>query len=122
MLGIAFVPLLLADLAGLVAPQLDDSAVGTAVDVAALLTTACILALGTAVVAPIEMDTIVALARDRLVATHYGLYNTVCGVGILLGNLGTGWALDLARSAGLARRPGSYCPPWLWPRSTGVGC
>ena len=33
------------------------------------------------------------------------LYNTICGVGILLGNLGTGWALDLARSAGLAPAP-----------------
>lgn len=88
-LGIAFVPLLLADLVGLVVPQLDDSAFRTAVDVVALLSTACILALGTAVVAPFEMDTIVALSRDRLVATHYGLYNTVCGVGILLGNLGS---------------------------------
>lgn len=104
-LGLAFVPLLLADLAGLAAPQLVDPTVGTAVDVAALLATAFILALGTAVVAPFEMDTIVALSRDRLVATHYGLYNTVCGVGILLGNLGTGWALDLARSAGLAPAP-----------------
>ncbi len=56
--------------------------------------------LGTAVVFQFELDTIVALSWDRLVATHYGLYNTVCGVGILLGNLGTGWVLGVARSAG----------------------
>ncbi|SDC23363.1 MDR family MFS transporter [Actinokineospora iranica] len=71
---------------------------------AALLLSAALLALGTIVVFPFELDMIVTLARDRLVATHYGLYNTIVGVGILLGNLLTGTALDLARAAGL---------PWL---------
>jgi hypothetical protein len=63
------------------------------------------VAVGTAIVLPFEMDTIVLLSRNRLVATHYGLYNTVCGIGILAGNAGTGWAIDLARSAGVPPAP-----------------
>lgn len=103
-LGVAFVPLLITDVLLLLAPD-TPAAVGRVLDVAALLATAALLAIGTAVVLPFEMDTIVGLARDRLVATHYGFYNTVCGVGILLGNAGTGWAIDLARSAGAAYAP-----------------
>ncbi|WP_329120430.1 MFS transporter [Streptomyces sp. NBC_01465] len=61
--------------------------------VAGLLLCAAVLAVGTAVLYPYEMDTIVALSGGRWVATHYGLYNTVCGIGITLGNLGTGWLL-----------------------------
>ena len=64
---------------------------------------ALLLALGTMIAYPFEMDTIVRLSGDRLVATHYGLYNTICGVGITLGNLLTGAALDAARAAGRAR-------------------
>ncbi|GAA1381293.1 hypothetical protein GCM10009613_06980 [Pseudonocardia kongjuensis] len=102
-LGAAFVPLLLADT--LLAEV--GAVAATVVGVAALLATAALLAIGTAVVLPFEMDTIVGLARNRLVATHYGFYNTVCGVGILLGNAGTDWAIDLARSAG------ALYAPWL---------
>ncbi|AHH98188.1 MFS transporter [Kutzneria viridogrisea] len=72
---------------------------------AALVLAAALLALATSVVFPFEMDTIVALAGNRLVATHYGLYNTVVGTGILLGNLVTGSALDLARAAGVPALP-----------------
>ena len=63
----------------------------------ALLATT-LLTLGTAIAYPFEMDTIVTLARGRLVATHYGFYNTLSGVGITLGNLATGvlWDLGLA--------------------------
>ncbi|NUR61403.1 MAG: hypothetical protein HOV87_22485 [Catenulispora sp.] len=53
----------------------------------ALATTVALLACGTALVYPLEMDTIVTLAADRLIATHDGLYNTVCGLGITIGNL-----------------------------------
>jgi predicted MFS family arabinose efflux permease len=66
----------------------------------ALALAAGLLAMGTAVVFPFEMDTVVRLAQGRLVATHYGFYNTVAGAGILVGNLGTGAVLDLAREAG----------------------
>jgi MFS family permease len=103
-LGAAFVPMLAADSLLLVWPAVGPGP-ATAIGIVALLLTAALLAVGTAVVLPFEMDTIVALSRDRLVATHYGFYNTVCGVGILLGNVGTGWAVDLARSAGLAPIP-----------------
>lgn len=63
----------------------------------ALLATT-LLTLGTAIAYPFEMDTIVTLARGRLVATHYGFYNTLSGIGITLGNLATGvlWDLGLA--------------------------
>ncbi|MEK6467205.1 MDR family MFS transporter [Pseudonocardia alni] len=104
MLGVAFVPLLAAD--GLLVALPDVNAmIATVLGVTALLSTAALLAIGTAVVLPFEMDTIVGLARNRLVATHYGFYNTVCGVGILLGNAGTGWAIDLARSLGAPYAP-----------------
>ncbi|MET8684749.1 MFS transporter [Streptomyces sp. NPDC004732] len=77
---------------------------------------ALLLALGTMIAYPFEMDTIVRLAEDRLVATHYGLYNTICGVGITLGNLLTGVALDAAREAGMSALP------WLALLLLGLGC
>ncbi|MEV5652613.1 MFS transporter [Nocardia sp. NPDC052254] len=74
---------------------------GTATAVVALLVSAAILAVGTAAVFPFEMDTVVSLSGGNLVATHYGFYNTIVGVGILIGNLATGVVLGAARSAGL---------------------
>ena len=66
---------------------------------AALLISAALLAVGTATVFPFEMDSVVSLAGNRLVATHYGFYNTIVGVGILIGNLATGAVLGAAREA-----------------------
>jgi MFS family permease len=63
---------------------------------AAALTCVLVLSLGTALVCPFEMDRVVALSGGRLVATHYGLYNTVAGVGIAVGNLLIGLLLDTA--------------------------
>ncbi|MFE0019711.1 MDR family MFS transporter [Amycolatopsis sp. NPDC059021] len=96
LLAIAFLPPLLAT--GRTGPG------GQAGAAAALLLTAALLALGTAAIFPFEMDTIIGLSGERLVATHYGFYNTIVGVGILLGNLFTGSVFDLARAAGY---------PWL---------
>jgi MFS family permease len=96
-LGLAFVPAILGGWAG-------------------LILCAALLALGTMVVFPFEMDKIVSLSGDRLVATHYGLYNTVVGVGILLGNLLTGIAFDAAARAGVP------WVPWLALTSVGLGC
>ncbi|MGW3473227.1 MDR family MFS transporter [Saccharopolyspora sp. NPDC000995] len=70
-----------------------------------LVLSAGLLALAQVIVFPFEMDTIVTLSRNRIVATHYGLYNTVCGVGIMVGNLATGGVLDYARSSGLPMLP-----------------
>lgn len=49
-------------------------------------------------------------------ATHYGLYNTICGVGITLGNLLTGVVLDAARDAGMSALP------WLALLALGLAC
>ncbi|MCW1958124.1 MAG: MFS transporter [Mycobacterium sp.] len=73
---------------------------GTAAAAAALLIAAALLALGSAAVFPFEMDTVVGLARNRLVATHYGFYNTIVGTGILLGNLATGTLIQVAERLG----------------------
>lgn len=84
-MGLAFVPLALT-------PRGSASAV-----LVSLVAAVVLLAAGSAIVYPFEMDTVVALSGDRLVATHYGLYNTVSGLGVTLGNLGTGALWDFAR-------------------------
>ncbi|WP_327341545.1 MFS transporter [Streptomyces europaeiscabiei] len=100
-MGLAFVPLLVAT-----ALPVPDGGVGlwllAAVPPAL---SALLLAIGTMIAYPFEMDTIVRLSGNRLVATHYGLYNTICGIGITLGNLLTGAALDAARAAGMSALP-----------------
>ncbi|WP_370413971.1 MFS transporter [Streptomyces fradiae] len=92
---------------------------------AALLLCAAVLAVANAVLYPYEMDTVVALSRGRWVATHYGLYNTVCGIGITLGNLGTGVLLDATGwSAGQSTgwSTGRAAVPWLVLCAVGLGC
>lgn len=66
----------------------------------ALVVAAAVLAVGSAAVFPFEMDTVVSLAENRLVGTHYGFYNTIVGIGILAGNLATGALMQAARDAG----------------------
>ncbi|HYZ22131.1 MAG TPA: MFS transporter [Rhodopila sp.] len=73
---------------------------GTAAAVVAVLVSAALLAVGSAAVFPFEMDTVVALSEGRLIATHYGFYNTVVGVGILIGNLVTGSLMEAAQHFG----------------------
>ncbi|WP_055527931.1 MFS transporter [Streptomyces graminilatus] len=111
-MGVAFVPLLVAT-----ALPVPDEGVGRGLLATVPPTLAALLlALGTMIAYPFEMDTIVRLSGDRLVATHYGLYNTICGVGITLGNLLTGAALDAARSAGMSALP------WLALLVLGLAC
>ncbi|MFI1370278.1 MFS transporter [Streptomyces griseochromogenes] len=111
-MGLAFVPLLAATAVGV-----PDEGIGRRLLAAVPPTLAALLlALGTMIAYPFEMDTIVQLSGDRLVATHYGLYNTICGIGITLGNLLTGAALDAARSAGMSALP------WLALLVLGVAC
>ncbi|TGA95664.1 MFS transporter [Streptomyces palmae] len=102
-MGAAFLPLA-------VAPA--RSATGS---LAALVVAVAVLAAAAAVVYPFEMDTVVALSGDTLVATHYGLYNTVSGLGITLGNLALGALWDAAHAEA----------PWLvWTvlALIGAGC
>ena len=68
--------------------------------IASLVVAAAVLAVGSAAVFPFEMDTVVSLANNRLVGTHYGFYNTIVGIGILAGNLATGALMQAARAAG----------------------
>lgn len=111
-MGVAFVPLLLAT-----AMPVPDGGIGlwllAAVPPAL---SALLLAVGTMIAYPFEMDTIVRLSGGRLVATHYGLYNTICGIGITLGNLLTGVALDAARNGGVAALP------WIALLLLGLAC
>ncbi|MEV4253173.1 MFS transporter [Spirillospora sp. NPDC049652] len=83
-MGVAFLPLVVA-----------ASMPHTALMGIALVAAVAGLAAAGAVVYPLEMDTVVALSGNRLVATHYGFYNTVSGLGITLGNLGTGALWDV---------------------------
>ncbi|WP_411121841.1 MFS transporter [Streptomyces sp. x-19] len=100
-MGLAFVPLALS-------PRGSATAVLVSLVVAVVL-----LAAGSAIVYPFEMDTVVALSGNRLVATHYGFYNTVSGLGITLGNLGTGALWDVA---------GRHHATWLtWAALTATG-
>ncbi|TLS43372.1 MFS transporter [Streptomyces montanus] len=111
-MGVAFVPLLVAT-----AVPVPESGVGLWLLAAVPPTLAALLlAIGTMIAYPFEMDTIVRLSGDRLVATHYGLYNTICGVGITLGNLLTGAALDAAREAGMPALP------WISLLALGLAC
>ncbi|ASU85842.1 MFS transporter [Nocardiopsis gilva YIM 90087] len=68
--------------------------------------TAALLGLGGVLVYPFEMDTVVRLSGDRLVATHYGLYNTVSGLAITGGNLAVGAMLEFDA-------PIAATVPWL---------
>ncbi|VBA57017.1 Multidrug resistance protein MdtH [Mycobacterium attenuatum] len=68
----------------------DAHRLGTRAAVAALLMSAAMLAVASAAVFPFEMHIVMSLSDDRLVATHYGFYNTIIGVGILAGNAAIG--------------------------------
>jgi MFS family permease len=91
--------------AAMLPPALPAALLGRDLTFAPLLVSCALLSLGTLIVFPFEMDTIATLARNRLVATHYGLYSTIVGVGILAGNLFTGTALSWAQGAGVPALP-----------------
>ncbi|QSE92005.1 MFS transporter [Rhodococcus pseudokoreensis] len=103
-LAAAFIPLVLFPAA---------TTAGTAAAIAALLICAALLALGTAALFPFEMNTVVTLSRDRIVATHYGFYNTVVGIGIMLGNLATGTIFGFLQDENL--------PALVWAALVGIG-
>ncbi|WP_324784500.1 MFS transporter [Streptomyces sp. H51] len=83
---------------------------------ASLVAAVVLLAAGSAVVYPFEMDIVVTLSGERLVATHYGLYNTVSGLGITLGNLVTGALWDFAE------RHDARWLTWSVLSCTGIAC
>ena len=81
-----------------------------------VLGTAVLLSLATMIIYPFEMATIATFGGRHLVGTYYGLYSTLAGIGIAVGNLLTGWALDLGARAGLPSLP------WLALALIGLGC
>ncbi|MCH9729384.1 MAG: MFS transporter [Actinomycetia bacterium] len=89
------------------------SAAGTTPAVVAVLMSAALLAIGTIAIFPFEMNTVVSLAGNQLVATHYGLYNTIVGIGILAGNLATGAIFGYAHQ--------HHIPQLLWGLLAGLG-
>ncbi|WP_369217350.1 MDR family MFS transporter [Streptomyces flavofungini] len=85
---------------------------GGVAGVVALALCAALLAWGGALLYPFEMDTVVRLSGDRLVATYYGAYNTVSGIAISLGNLAVGALFDT----------GVRWLPWAVLAATGLVC
>ncbi|MGI8336512.1 MFS transporter [Actinomadura scrupuli] len=79
----------------------------------AVIACTILLTLGSALIYPFEMDTVVGLSTGRLVATHYGLYNTIAGIAIATGNLLTGALLDTAGTGPL---------PWITLTTLGAAC
>ncbi|MFE6760624.1 MDR family MFS transporter [Streptomyces sp. NPDC057684] len=88
-MGCAFLPLL---------PGPHHSAHGVAArfGLGGLVVCAALLAAGSALLYPFEMDTLVRLSGERLVATYYGAYSTVSGIAVAVGNLAVGSLFDLA--------------------------
>ncbi|MDW5614871.1 MULTISPECIES: MDR family MFS transporter [Mycolicibacterium] len=103
-LAVSFLPLIVLP---------DDERAGRIAAATALLIATAVLAVGSAAVFPFEMDTVVSLADNRLIGTHYGFYNTIVGVGILVGNLATGSLMQLTREVGQ--------PELLWVLLTVIG-
>jgi hypothetical protein len=103
-MGLAFLPLVLTPPGA------------TLAILAALVAAVTLLAVGSAVAYPFEMDTVLRLSGNQLVATHYGLYNTVSGLGITLGNLAVGalW--------GFAQQHDALWLAWCVLTAVGLGC
>ncbi|GLW06480.1 putative ABC transporter, permease protein [Microtetraspora sp. NBRC 13810] len=114
LMGAAFLPPALASATGAAGAPLGGLA--HAVALVPVLCTAALLGLATMVVYPFEMATVVTFAGPRLVATYYGLYSTLSGIGIAAGNLLTGWLLDLGSASGVPALP------WAVLALIGAGC
>lgn len=109
-MGVVFLPLL----PGPYADAHGVAAIGAGAG--ALAGCAALLAWGSALLYPFEMDTIVQLSGERLVATRYGAYNTASGIAIALGNLAVGGLFDEAQ------RTGTPWLPWVALAATRLLC
>ncbi|MEV0973491.1 MDR family MFS transporter [Microtetraspora glauca] len=99
-MGVGFVPVLLAaQFAGRPGDLPYGLGVAPAVATAILLTAAGML------IFPFEMAMISTLGSPELTGTYYGLYNAFSGIGILLGNLASGWAMDVGDARGFPALP-----------------
>ncbi|GHE12758.1 MFS transporter [Streptomyces alanosinicus] len=96
----------------LVLPGPEEGAGGLVAGGLSLALCAALLAWGGALLYPFEMDTVIRLSGDRLIATYYGAYNTVSGIAISLGNLVVGALFDT----------GVRWLPWTALAVTGLMC
>jgi MFS family permease len=106
LMAVSFLPLVAY---GLAAP----GGTGPPALLSAVIACTLLLTLGNALIYPFEMATIIGLSTDRLVATHYGLYNTIAGIAIAVGNLLSGALLDTAGTGPL---------PWITLAALGAAC
>ncbi|MGW0589117.1 MFS transporter [Streptosporangium sp. NPDC002607] len=103
-MGLAFVPLVAWPGPVPHVAVADEGLAGQSA-MAPMLVAAALLALGTMLICPFEMEVIVAMSGGRLVATHYGLYATLSGIGVTAGSVLTGTLWDAAGRWGLAWLP-----------------
>ncbi|MCW2880757.1 MAG: hypothetical protein JWQ95_4857 [Sphaerisporangium sp.] len=102
-MALAFAPLVV--ISAPTPPIMASEELAEHVAILPMLAAAALLALGSMLICPFEMDVIVRLSGGHLVATHYGLYATVSGVAITVGSLVTGTIWDAAARAGLTWLP-----------------
>jgi MFS family permease len=88
-MGCAFLPLLPG-------PHHSAHGLAAALGLGGLVLCAALLAAGSALLYPFEMDTLVRLSGERLMATYYGAYSTISGIAVAVGNLAVGSLFDLA--------------------------
>ncbi|WP_018811655.1 MFS transporter [Salinispora pacifica] len=84
--------------------------------VASAVLAGAIIAVATMVAYPFEMDMVVTLAGAGRIATHYGVYSTVSGIAVAIGNMLAGGAVDWARSTQMP------IVLWLALAALGVAC
>ncbi|WP_329567769.1 MDR family MFS transporter [Streptomyces sp. NBC_01361] len=108
-MGSAFLPLLPG-------PHHSAHNVAAVLGLGGLVLCAALLATGSALLYPFEMDTLVRLSGERLVASYYGAYSTVSGIAVAVGNLAVGTLFDLA-----ARTHAPWLP-WTALTVLGLAC
>lgn len=115
-MGLAFVPLLLAApllplRAEALLPLLPPAAgalagpLASAANLAPVLVATGLLTLGSLIAQPFALEMIPLLGRAELLGTYFGVYYLALGVGGMLGNLLAGAGFDAARSTGLDGLP-----------------
>lgn len=118
MMGLAFVPVLLAT------PFLPRGGGGgggmlgrfavQALNLSPILICITLLAFGMMMTQPFSLELIPSLARERLLGTYFGFYSVASAIGVTIGNTVTGVAFDAARENGL------LALPWLVMIAIGV--
>jgi MFS family permease len=80
--------------------------IGTPLDIAPTTIAVLLLAVGGIVTYPFELEMIGLLSQGRYYASYYGMYNTISGIGMAIGDFATGAAWDAGHHA--------HGPSLLW--------